>query len=37
MLRTFAAMTLIALIGCAPARAGARADWELLGSRQVND
>ncbi len=37
MLRTFGMLALAAVIGCAPARAGALADWALLGTRQVND
>jgi hypothetical protein len=37
MLRTLTVLALAALIGCAPSRAGARADWDLLGTRQVND
>lgn len=37
MLRTAALLLFAAVIGCAPSRARATADWDLLGSRQVND
>lgn len=37
MLRTAALLLFAAAIGCAPSRARATADWDLLGSRQVND
>ena len=37
MLRTLGILAIAALMGCAPSRAGAKADWDLLGTRQVND
>lgn len=37
MTRKLGIFVLAALIGCAPASAGARADWDLLGTRAVND
>ena len=37
MLRTLGILALAVVMGCAPSRAGARADWDLLGTRQVND
>lgn len=37
MLRTAALLLFAAVIGCAPSRARATTDWDVLGSRQVND
>ena len=37
MIRKLGILVFAALIGCAPSRAGARADWDLLGSRTVSD
>lgn len=37
MIRKLGIVVLAALIGCAPSSAGARADWDLLGTRAVND
>ena len=34
MLRTLGILAIAALMGCAPSRAGAKADWDLLGTRQ---
>ncbi len=37
MLRKLAVLGIVAFMAAAPTRATARADWDLLGSRQVSD
>lgn len=37
MLRTMALLAFATTMGCAPARVRGLADWDLLGTRQVND
>ena len=37
MLRKLGIVLFAAMIGCAPSRARGLADWDLLGTRQVND